>query len=93
MFLDELPGGGRHQDLSTGMVSQSMNTWRSGGRDADAGWHDAGVSPRRKGEVRKLPHTGTPSKAAGSYVEGMTVRHDTYGMGRITEVSGCGRDA
>jgi DNA helicase-2/ATP-dependent DNA helicase PcrA len=89
MFLDELSEEVEHQDMCVGAVS-GADTWRSGGRDADAGWNDAGVVPRRREKIENFPYGGTPTKASGAYVEGMMVRHDTYGTGRVTEVSGYG---
>lgn len=89
MFLEELPPEVEQQDLSTmSYGGRGADQWRSGGGHADAGWHDAGVTPRRK--IENFPYGGPPSKAAGTYAEGMMVRHDTYGTGRVTEVSGYG---
>jgi DNA helicase-2/ATP-dependent DNA helicase PcrA len=87
-FLDELPrdaieevdasaagsGGGRAADV-----------WRSGGPAAAEGWADAGFTPRNWSGQSKARDDGGPS-----YAEGMLVRHEKYGMGRVTEVSGYG---
>jgi DNA helicase-2/ATP-dependent DNA helicase PcrA len=89
MFLSELPAGAIEEiDLSAsaGGSLRAMNEWRGGGRDADQGWRDAGITPR---PAPPLPgrHASDPGK---DYAEGMLVRHDQYGQGRITEVSGYG---
>jgi DNA helicase-2/ATP-dependent DNA helicase PcrA len=82
-FLEELPEEVEHLDLSTGRTGGAIHDWRSGSKDAETGWHDAGVLPRS---------AATASATAGNatYAEGMLVRHESYGTGRITEVSGYG---
>jgi DNA helicase-2/ATP-dependent DNA helicase PcrA len=82
-FLDELPADGVETldlSLSGGGTPRAIQEWRSGSLAAAPGWADAGVTPT------------SSSKAApgGGYAEGMLVRHDTYGQGRVTEVSGYG---
>jgi DNA helicase-2/ATP-dependent DNA helicase PcrA len=91
MFLDELPDDAvEHIDLSgsgAGSV-RAIDEWRGGGPAAEPGWHDAGIKPRPRAE----PWVGQPVAANGAaeYAEGMLVRHETYGIGKITEVSGLG---
>jgi DNA helicase II / ATP-dependent DNA helicase PcrA len=83
MFLDELPKDGVEevdQSASAGGTSRAMDAWRSGGPAAAQGWADAGVTPRRR----------SGDDGGPTYAEGMLVRHDKYGMGRVTEVSGHG---
>jgi DNA helicase-2/ATP-dependent DNA helicase PcrA len=85
MFLEELPADAVQAiDLSAnaGRATQAMNDWRGGSRAADPGWEDAGIQLRR-------PEPEPPPNGPG-YVEGMLVRHDSYGTGRVTEVSGYG---
>ena len=53
-----------------------------GGRAADQGWADAGITPRSAPEPA--------AKTGQDYAEGMLVRHETYGQGRVTQVSGYG---
>jgi DNA helicase-2/ATP-dependent DNA helicase PcrA len=88
MFLEELDGVSepwvQRMDLSASAAgtTRAMDQWRGGGKAAEQGWIDAGVLPRPKSE-----------KAGGGgpdYSEGMLVRHETYGHGRITEVGGHG---
>jgi DNA helicase-2/ATP-dependent DNA helicase PcrA len=83
-FLGELPEDAlENVDLSAsaGGTARAMDAWRSGGPAAAEGWKDAGITPRG----------GTPLDGPGpGYDEGMLVRHEKYGMGRITEVSGFG---
>jgi DNA helicase-2/ATP-dependent DNA helicase PcrA len=90
-FLEELDGVGepwlRHLDLSAGAAgtARAIDEWRSGSKAAEQGWIDAGVV--------LSPKTKKPAATDGSgptYVEGMLVRHDSYGVGRVTEVSGFG---
>jgi DNA helicase-2/ATP-dependent DNA helicase PcrA len=91
MFLDELPADGIEAiDLSAtaGGSTRAMNAWRGGGSAAEQGWLDAGTGPGSGGD---LGRGRSPSGKAGNfYAEGMLVRHDTYGQGRVTEVSGYG---
>jgi DNA helicase-2/ATP-dependent DNA helicase PcrA len=85
MFLDELPADGIEAiDLSAsaGGSARAINEWRGGGRAADPGWADAGITPRSSAEP--------VGKSANDYAEGMLVRHETYGQGRVTHVSGYG---
>lgn len=84
MFLDELPADAvEHIDLSAGAAgsARALDEWRGGGKAAEPGWADAGITPRR-GDC--------PAREERGYAEGMLVRHDTYGPGRVTEVSGYG---
>jgi DNA helicase-2/ATP-dependent DNA helicase PcrA len=65
-----------------------MSEWRGGSVAAQQGWADAGIAPRSGAEiVRRWQSEG---KAGSDYAEGMLVRHETYGQGRITDVSGYG---
>jgi DNA helicase-2/ATP-dependent DNA helicase PcrA len=84
MFLDELPTDGIEAvDLSAsaGGTARTMDEWRGGSLAAESGWADAGVVP-------EPPRSGGGNGPA--YAEGMLVRHDQYGPGRVTEVSGYG---
>ncbi|HZU38093.1 MAG TPA: ATP-dependent DNA helicase, partial [Gemmataceae bacterium] len=86
MFLDELPAENVESiDLSAsaGGSSRAIEEWRSGSRDAEPGWRDAGVLSFRAKDTH-ANGDGSP------YVEGMMVRHERYGPGRVTEVSGYG---
>ncbi len=85
MFLDELPATVQTLDLSSSGAGSTtaINEWRAGGPAAVSGWKDAGITPKTP------PVSSEPSKA-GDYVEGMLVRHETYGMGRVTEIGGHG---
>jgi len=88
MFLEELPDQGTHTlDLSAsaGGTQQAMDAWRGGSAAAEQGWTDAGV--------RTKPLPIPPPKAErgdGTWAEGMLVRHETYGQGRIIEITGNG---
>jgi len=94
MFFRELPTEAVEQiDCGGGRNLSAFEEWRSGSAAAEQGWHDAGVRP-------PLPSLGGPQKGKRSpvpeahedkrFVAGMRVRHATYGMGRIIEVTGHG---
>jgi DNA helicase-2/ATP-dependent DNA helicase PcrA len=85
-FLSELPEEVENVDLSASAAgtSRAIEAWRSGGPAAQPGWAEAGITTRSRPETRR-DADGDPG-----YSEGMQVRHDTYGAGRITHVSGYG---
>jgi DNA helicase-2/ATP-dependent DNA helicase PcrA len=80
-FLDELPPDGiQTVDLSTSGAGtrSAIDEWRTGHHPAaEPGWIDAGVA-------------STTDSGDDHYVEGMLVRHDIYGQGRVTQMSGYG---
>jgi DNA helicase-2/ATP-dependent DNA helicase PcrA len=89
MFLDELPPDEVKQlDLSAGAAGTptALDEWRGGSAAARSGWTDAGVRPLPPPVAPKRPE-GTDE---GGFAEGMLVRHATYGMGRVLELSGYG---
>jgi DNA helicase-2/ATP-dependent DNA helicase PcrA len=88
-FLDELPAEVDRIDLShTGSGHRrSVEEWRGGGKAAEHGWAEAGVNSRR---MDAESPTRSSTTAGGTYVEGMLVRHQQYGEGRVTEVDGFG---
>src|SRR5262249_26480622 len=78
MFLEELPPEGiEHIDQAARPMGVSLGAehWRSGGKAAEAGWADAGISPKGQADG-----SGASAKD-GDYREGMLVRHETYGLG------------
>jgi DNA helicase-2/ATP-dependent DNA helicase PcrA len=89
MFIEELdevsPEWIQRIDLSAsaGGTPRAIEQWRGGSKAAEKGWTDAGVTPQ--------PKAGPSSSGNDAgYTVGMLVRHDTYGMGRVLEVSGYG---
>ncbi|MGH7174548.1 MAG: ATP-dependent helicase, partial [Gemmataceae bacterium] len=88
MFFRDLPGEAiQHLDLSGGNnVPAAFEDWRGGGAAAEQGWKDAGV----RSKPAPIPPRFPKDSEGGGFVEGMLVRHATYGMGRIVEVSGQG---
>jgi DNA helicase-2/ATP-dependent DNA helicase PcrA len=91
MFLEELPADGVESvDLSTsgGGTARAMNEWRGGGPAAEAGWEEAGVHYRPGADRGRA--TDGPAGAGQDYAKGMLVRHETYGQGKVTDVSGYG---
>jgi DNA helicase-2/ATP-dependent DNA helicase PcrA len=76
MFLDELPKDGIEEvDVSASAGGTS--------RAMDA-WRSGGAAA-----TQGWADAGITPRGPG-YAEGMLVRHDKYGMGRVTEVSGQG---
>ncbi len=89
IFLNELPQDAIQTiDLSSvpGEGHGALNAWRSGGEAAEQGWADAGVRPQPRPIAPKHGATITTTQ----HTEGMVVRHEKYGQGRIVEVSGHG---
>ena len=84
MFFRELPEDAiQHIDLAGGSnAPAAFDQWRGGGAAAEAGWREAGV--------RSSPPPAPANREKKGFVQGMLVRHATYGMGRIVEVSGQG---
>jgi hypothetical protein len=89
-FLNELPTEAIETlDLSHSSVNRfrAAEVWRSGSAAAEPGWIDAGVLTRSSAPGE--PALAMPGNGS-RFVEGMLVRHDIYGPGRVTEVSGSG---
>jgi DNA helicase II / ATP-dependent DNA helicase PcrA len=90
MFLSELPAEGiETTDLSAHSSAQAMPTWRSGPASADAGWAEAGIPLRTRSAVRDEIGQQT-SDIGQDFVEGMLVKHEAYGTGRVVGVGGFG---
>jgi DNA helicase-2/ATP-dependent DNA helicase PcrA len=84
MFLLELPPEGTDDvDLSssTAQRNKALDAWRGGSSAAEPGWLDAGIVLGKKAE----------SKGEGpDYRVGDVVRHEEYGLGKVTSVGGIG---
>ncbi len=95
-FLGELPEDVARVDHSGGLGSVALDRWRGGGGPAAAqGWHDAGVGRRSRPDpippVQRRPKPGEESQVPPrDYAEGVLVRHEKYGLGRVLEVRGHG---
>jgi DNA helicase-2/ATP-dependent DNA helicase PcrA len=90
-FLDQLPADGiEKRDFSSGAAGKAaaFQEWRSGSSAAVAAWIDAGIEPIMAPKIQR--GCDLPAPSAPRYAEGMLVRHDTYGNGRVTQVSGYG---
>jgi DNA helicase-2/ATP-dependent DNA helicase PcrA len=86
MFLDELPEDGvEHVDLSAsaGGTMRAMEAWRGATAAASSGWYDTGFA---RGSTKR---NGDPAPRAG-YAVGALVMHDSYGVGKIIDISGQG---
>jgi DNA helicase-2/ATP-dependent DNA helicase PcrA len=87
MFLDELPGDGTQaidQSASAAGTTSALDAWRGGSKAAEPGWAEAGIAPASKAEAAEA------EGSSSEFVEGMIVRHEAYGPGKITHVSGFG---
>jgi DNA helicase II / ATP-dependent DNA helicase PcrA len=88
MFLGELPESAIEAiDLSAQVAGQAIPTWRSGPASADSGWRDAGIPLRSRSTDDIESRT---SDTCQDFVEGMLVKHDAYGTGRVVGVGGYG---
>jgi DNA helicase II / ATP-dependent DNA helicase PcrA len=85
MFLDvlkELPDDViEFADLSA--PHRSIDTWRQGNPVTQPSWNETGIRPQ-------LAPAAAPASESSRFTEGMLVQHETYGTGRVTEVSGYG---
>jgi DNA helicase-2/ATP-dependent DNA helicase PcrA len=83
MFLSEVPPHAVEAvDLSSTVGRPSFQDFRTGGPAARQGWEDAGV---------EIPLPVPPKRRANDpYAVGMLVQHASYGVGRVTELSGFG---
>ena len=63
---------------SAGGRTRAMEEWRDGSSAAQKGWEEAGIALRKTPEMK-------PAGKAQQYVEGMIVRHDKYGTGKVAE--------
>src|SRR5262249_50835770 len=87
MFLDELPPEGVEsvelRDQPAGSP-EAYGRWRRPIQAADENWEEIPLEAPRK-PSRPRPES---ADADVDYAEGMMVRHETYGVGRITDVFG-----
>src|SRR5207249_2899149 len=89
-FLGELSEHGvEFVDFSKSAAAKPspLNAWRGGSSAAERGWEDAGV--RSVVSTAKQLLTPPAGNVQG-YDVGMKVRHEEYGVGKVTEVSGYG---
>jgi DNA helicase-2/ATP-dependent DNA helicase PcrA len=94
-FLGELPEEGvEHVDLSAS-VNRSPDRWRSATATASKGWYDTGAfnpppkpEPKSDAAIAKALNLSMPAEDA--YAEGMMVQHDSYGVGKVTAITGHG---
>ena len=88
MFLNELPEDAVERiDRSPSHVAtaRALNEWRTGSRESASGWADAGIN------LAALTKSQSETdNAKDEFSEGMFVEHESYGGGRVTEVSGYG---
>ncbi|HMC63728.1 MAG TPA: ATP-dependent DNA helicase, partial [Gemmataceae bacterium] len=75
-------------DLLEDAKLSASDEWRGGSPAADEAWPDSGFTPRRRLGPARVESNA--SRSTTTYVEGMMVRHDQYGVGRVTAVSGYG---
>jgi DNA helicase-2/ATP-dependent DNA helicase PcrA len=72
--------------------SQAMDDWRKAeNRPTSWGWAEVGLDAGTGGTINTVKELMVPATANGSrFKDGMVVRHDSYGLGRVTEVGGFG---
>jgi DNA helicase-2/ATP-dependent DNA helicase PcrA len=90
-FLAELPEDELEdvQLVSEEYASQAMDEWRRGeNRAASWGWAEVGLDAGMINTVKDFTAPSTPN--GSRFKDGMVVRHDSYGLGRVTEVGGFG---
>jgi len=92
MFLGELPEEGVAWIDESGQASRSTAAFDRWREPKTTAWperlDDDILSRARPAPVSQ--HASAQEQAAGGYTEGMLVRHDQYGVGKITEVRGTG---
>src|SRR5262249_38894598 len=92
VFLSEVSEAGvEFVDLSGQVSSPSikvMHDWRSGSAAAQTGWAAAGVRPRILADPQVGGSNG--SSDVRGYAVGALVKHESYGIGKVTDVSGYG---
>lgn len=87
MFLEELPREAIQEIDDSGSARRVIEEWRGGGEAARQGWQEAGVETKPEPKAKPAENEDA---AAVTFAAGMHVRHDSYGNGRIVEVSGQG---
>ncbi len=91
MFLEELPPSDIEEiDLSSsgGNYGNAAESWRKSAEIATQGWYDTGF--KTSGTQKPVPKVPLGENAPTGYEVGGLVHHDSYGVGRITDVSGQG---
>jgi DNA helicase-2/ATP-dependent DNA helicase PcrA len=92
MFLDDLPAE-QLESIDLGLnaagSAPAMNAWRGGTPASRQGWIDAGITAPTRFDSSTNPRPQAATLEPG-YLEGMVVRHEKYGQGRITHLSGFG---
>src|SRR5262249_41462950 len=89
MFLSELPEKGvERTDLSTGWTpDRAAESWHEGDRRfPDRTW----TKRPTEQPAAIASRSSDPSEGNRNYEQGMLVRHEAYGIGRIMDVSGYG---
>jgi DNA helicase-2/ATP-dependent DNA helicase PcrA len=103
-FLSQLPSEGIERLDLSGNQTRAMDEWRGGSPEAEHAWQETGLDrqrPRISSEMRQSSGRRHEDKETGRqgylngeqakiYAEGMLVKHDQYGQGRVTQVSGYG---
>ncbi len=84
MFLDELPPDVERidQSMQRNSARGAIEEWRRGYAATAGGYNPRGVAPVKP----NIPSTANPDE----YAVGVTVQHEEYGIGVVSEVSGAG---
>ena len=85
-FLRELPDESiDHVDMSRHAGrSPAHDAWRGGSSNADSAWDDTGIPAHGS-----IVCTTSPA-SVGEYFVGQIVQHDSYGIGKVSDLSGFG---
>ena len=76
-------------DLSSN-AKRSPEKWRSATTSASKGWYDTGTFGQPPiSTASQLAASATKAPTA-TYAEGMLVSHNSYGIGKVTSISGNG---
>ena len=89
MFLEELPKDVEHIDYSASknVGRSAIEGWRSKVRDTAS---SAGYASIPSAKPKPVKPGALPSGSDGQYNVGMIVQHESYGLGKVTDVSGSG---
>ena len=93
MFLGEIPHDAIEElDLSASTRTRSPDRWRSTTQTASKGWYETGAfnQPTKTDAAAIAKALGEAIPANDNFTEGMMVQHESYGVGKVTSISGHG---
>lgn len=92
MFLGEIPPGAIEEIDLSASANRSPDRWRSATQAASKGWYDTGAfqQPTKQDNLAIAKALGEALPAVDTFTEGMMVQHESYGVGKVTAISGHG---